>query len=134
MQFVFESRDPQAGLLREIAEQRLRFALRRASSLLPRAKVQLSDLNGPRGGIDKRCRLELTPGRGSPIAIVSTASSWRQAFEDALARGSRALVRSWQRRCDVQRDHVMRKRVESVLRSNQRALKQINRFKSSTSG
>ncbi|MEO9101871.1 MAG: HPF/RaiA family ribosome-associated protein [Burkholderiaceae bacterium] len=113
MQFVFESRDPQAGLLREIAEQRLRFALRRASSLLPRAKVQLSDLNGPRGGVDKRCRLELTPERGSPIVIVSTASNWRQAFENALARGARALVRSWQRRRDIQRDHVMRKRVES---------------------
>lgn len=103
MQFVFESQDPQALHLREVAEQRLRFVMRRAVSLLPRAKVQLSELNGPRGGIDKRCRLELTPERGGPIVVISTAQDWRRAFEDALARGSRALVRSWQRRRNVGR-------------------------------
>lgn len=103
MQFVFESRDPQALRLREVAEQRLRFVMRRAVALLPRVKVQLSDLNGPRGGIDKRCRLEFTPERGGPIVVISTAQDWRRAFEDALARGSHALVRSWQRRRNVRR-------------------------------
>lgn len=103
MQFVFESQHPQALGLREVAEQRLRFVMRRVASLLPRAKVQLSDLNGPRGGIDKRCRLELTPERGEPIVVISTAKDWRRAFEDALARGSRTLVRNWQRRRKVGR-------------------------------
>jgi len=106
MQFVFESQDPQARGLRQLAEQRLRFVMRRAVSLLPRAKVQMSDLNGPRGGIDKRCRLELTPERGGPIVVISTAQDWRRALEDALARGSRALVRRWQRNRHVGRKNA----------------------------
>ena len=109
MQFVFESRDPQAVQLRGVAEKRLRFVMRRAASLLPRVKVQLSDLNGPRGGIDKRCRLELTPERGEPIVVISTAKDWRLAFEDALARASRALVRGWQRQRSSSRTSLGRK-------------------------
>jgi len=107
MQLVFESQDPQELRLRGLAERRLRFPMRRTVIALPRAKVQLSALNGPRGGIDKRCRLELTSERTSerrgPFVVISTAMDWRRAFEDALARGSRALVRSWQRRRSVGR-------------------------------
>jgi len=103
MQLVFESQDPQELRLRGLAERRLRFPMRRTVIALPRAKVQLSALNGPRGGIDKRCRLELTSERRGPFVVISTAMDWRRAFEDALARGSRALVRSWQRRRNVGR-------------------------------
>ena len=36
--------------------------------LVPRARVQLSDVNGPRGGVDKRCQVELrTAGTGTVV-------------------------------------------------------------------
>ena len=109
MQFVFESCDPRFARLRDVTEQRLRFVMRRAAFLVQRAKVRLTDLNGPRGGIDKRCRLELTPERGAPIVVVVTAQDWRHAFEDALARGSRALIRNWQKNRRVDRTSAARK-------------------------
>lgn len=59
MHVLFKSRNPQATDLRDLAERRVRFVLRRLSRLVPRAEVQLSDLNGPRGGVDKRCQVEL---------------------------------------------------------------------------
>lgn len=103
MQFIFEARDAKASDLRAVADQRVRFVMRRALSLLSRAKVQLSDANGPRGGVDKRCRLELTPERGASIVVVTTATDWRSALDRALDRGSRTLVRGWQRRRSVVR-------------------------------
>lgn len=93
MQVLFSCRAPQAGDLRELARLRLRAALQRLSSRVPRVTVQLSDVNGPRGGVDKRCQLTLhTAGAGSVI-VTAVASEWRVAFDEALARAQRLLAR-----------------------------------------
>ncbi len=52
MQVLFKSRHPLASELRDLAERRVRFVLRRLRALVPRAEIQMSDVNGPRGGID----------------------------------------------------------------------------------
>lgn len=97
MQVRFKSRHPQAHDMRELAERRVRFVLRRLGWLVPRADVQLSDLNGPRGGVDKQCQVELrTSGAGS-VVVASVASDWRTALDDALARAARYLLRQWRR-------------------------------------
>ncbi|MGM9513609.1 HPF/RaiA family ribosome-associated protein [Roseateles sp. DB2] len=100
MQVLFKSRHPQATELRELAERRVRFVLRRLGWLVPRAEVQMSDVNGPRGGIDKRCQVELrTDGAGS-VVVASVASDWRTALDQALARAARFLMRLWRRSSD----------------------------------
>ena len=97
MQVLFKSRHPQATELRDLAERRVRFVLRRLGWLVPRAEVQMSDVNGPRGGADKRCQIELkTDGAGS-VVIASVASDWRTALDNALARAARFLMRHWRR-------------------------------------
>jgi hypothetical protein len=98
MQVLVETRDPQAQALRELAEQRVRFSMRRLSWLVPKAKVHLRDLNGPRGGVDKQCQIELLTTSGQPVVVSSTARDWRSALERALARASRALMHIWRRR------------------------------------
>jgi ribosome-associated translation inhibitor RaiA len=103
MQVLFKSRDPQATDLRDLAERRVRFVLRRLGRLVPRAEVQLSDLNGPRGGVDKRCQVELrTDGAGS-VVVASVAKDWRTALDNALARAARFLMRLWRRGSDTRR-------------------------------
>lgn len=103
MQVLFKSRHPQATDLRDLAERRVRFVLRRLGRLVPRAEVQLSDLNGPRGGVDKRCQVELrTDGAGS-IVVASVAKDWRTALDNALARAARFLMRLWRRGSDTRR-------------------------------
>jgi hypothetical protein len=97
MQIVFESRDPEGAQLRELAVRRVRFVMRRLSWLVPRATVHLSDVNGPRGGIDKRCQLELKTDHSGTLVVTSMAHDWRSALEGALSRAARALLRSWQR-------------------------------------
>ena len=103
MQVLFKSRHPQATELRDLTERRVRFVLRRLGWLVPRAEVQMSDVNGPRGGIDKRCQVELrTDGAGS-VVVASVASDWRAALNKALAKAARFLMRALRRGADSRR-------------------------------
>lgn len=97
MQVHFKFRAPHAADLRELAQSRLRTALQRLSSRVPRATVQLADVNGPRGGVDKLCHLELHTDGAGTVVVRSVASHWRTAFDDALARAMRLLARVLQR-------------------------------------
>ena len=97
MQVLFESRDPEAAQLRELAVKRLQFVLRRLHSLVPRARVRLSDVNGPRGGVDKRCQIELNTEGAGTVVITALARDWRTALDSAMARAARSLAHNWQR-------------------------------------
>ncbi|CDS54309.1 hypothetical protein [Polaromonas sp. CG9_12] len=97
MQVIFESRDTEGRQFQALAEQRVRFVLRRLSWLVPQANIRLSDVNGPRGGIDKRCQVEFTTQGSGRIISTATAANWRAALEGALARAARRIVRSVQR-------------------------------------
>ena len=97
MQVVFESRDTEAHEMRDVAESRLRFALRRLAWLVPRATLRMTDVNGPRGGVDKRCQVELKTPDGN-LVVTSISRHWRDSLDTALARAARALSRSHQRR------------------------------------
>jgi ribosome-associated translation inhibitor RaiA len=103
MQVLFKSRHPHAADLRDLTERRVRFVLRRLGWRVPRAEVQMSNVNGPRGGIDKRCQVELrTDGAGS-VVVTSVAGDWRTALDSALTRAARHLMRLWRRGNDARR-------------------------------
>jgi hypothetical protein len=103
MQVLLKTRHPQATDLRDLTERRVRFALRRLWWLVPHAEVQMSDVNGPRGSIDKRCHVKLrTVGAGS-VVVASVAGDWRTALDNALARAARSLMRLWRRSNDSSR-------------------------------
>ncbi|MBI2751430.1 MAG: HPF/RaiA family ribosome-associated protein [Burkholderiales bacterium] len=97
MQIIFESRDADGTHMRDLSRERIRFALRRMSGFVPRAKVQFSDVNGPRGGIDKRCQIELKTDSFGTFVIASLARDWRTALDRSLNRVTRALRRGLQR-------------------------------------
>ncbi len=97
MQVIFESRDADGAQMREVSVERVRFALRRLNAWVPRAKVQFSDVNGPRGGVDKRCQVELSTDAAGTVVIASLARDWRTALDRSLGRATRALTRSLQR-------------------------------------
>ncbi len=97
MKVLFESRDPDAARLRDVAVGRVRFVMRRLAWLVPRAEVRLTDVNGPRGGVDKRCQVELRTKRSGTVRVTALARDWRAAMEEALLRAARVLVRNLQR-------------------------------------
>jgi ribosome-associated translation inhibitor RaiA len=107
MQVFFTSRDADGNELRDAAVRRVRFVMRRLTWLVPRASVQLADVNGPRGGVDKRCQVQFKTDGGANVVITAMARDWREALDSALARASRALLRLW-RRGHVQRPQARR--------------------------
>ena len=54
--------------------------------LVPRARVQLFDVNGPRGGVDKQCRVELKTANAGTVVVTAMARDWHEALDTALAR------------------------------------------------
>ena len=98
MQVLFISRADEAEQFRDLAVRRVGFALRRMSWLVPRATVQLSDINGPRGGVDKRCQLQFSTDGAGPVVITVIGRDWRAALDEALARATRVLLQVWRRR------------------------------------
>ena len=103
MEVIFETRDPEAAQLRQLIERRIRTALRRLRWLAPRARVHLSDVNGPRGGIDKRCQIELISDSTGSVVVTSITRDWRSALQSALARATQALLHTFQRARKVRR-------------------------------
>ncbi|MDI1259983.1 HPF/RaiA family ribosome-associated protein [Aquabacterium sp.] len=103
MQVFFKSRDPQAHEMQDLVQRRMRFVFRRIDWLVPKATVQLSDVNGPRGGIDKRCQIEIKSDVVGNIVVASTARDWRTALDQALSRAVRFLTRQWRRGTDNRR-------------------------------
>jgi hypothetical protein len=104
MQVLFESRHPEGHPLRDEAVRRVQFVMRRLTWLVPRARVCLSDDNGPRGGVDKRCQVELRTRHGGVVLITAVARDWRSAIDSALARAARVLMRHLRRSQRVDRD------------------------------
>ena len=80
--------------LREFVGRRARFSLGRRSDQIERVQVWLEDVNGPKGGDDKRCRVKLGgPGLSGTI-VESTSDELGSAVFDALERASRVADRA----------------------------------------
>lgn len=101
MQVIVESRHAQGNDLRTVAERRLRFVLRRLSWLVPRARVRLTDANGPRGGVDKQVQVELEVAGARPVVVKAKSSEWRAAIDAAIALAAQRLVRSYKRAREI---------------------------------
>src|SRR3954466_7046464 len=79
-------------------ERRLRFALGRFAARIHRWTVRLTDVNGPRGGIDKRCRIAVAL---VPRGVVMVEGSGDDAFAliaDTATRAGRSVRRALERR------------------------------------
>lgn len=98
MQVLFESSHPEGAPLRDLVVHRVRFVMRRLAWGVPRARVRLSDDNGPRGGVDKRCLVELSTTHAGTLVFTTVARDWRTALDHALARAARVVVRRLRRR------------------------------------
>ena len=83
--------------LRSYVEQRLGTALGWARHHLRKLAVSLSDINGPRGGVDKRCKIQLRLAGGRDIIIDGVEADLYAAIDRAADRADRAVVKQVER-------------------------------------
>ncbi len=84
--------------LRDHAERRLRFALDWARHEVGRVVLHFSDINGPRGGNDKRCQVRIPLPRMRDVVVEDTAADLYLAMDRAIERAARTLERRLSRK------------------------------------
>ena len=84
--------------LREHTERRLEFALDRAHHDVNSVTVRLSDINGPRGGFDKRCQIQIPLPHQRGVVIEETDADLYVAIDRAAGRAGNSLGRQLSRR------------------------------------
>lgn len=83
--------------LRIHCERRMRFALGSSSSRLRAISVRLTDVNGPRGGVDKRVLIKATLPGAPPVVVGHDEPDIYVAIDRAADRISRTLSRKLRR-------------------------------------
>ncbi|MFZ4539790.1 HPF/RaiA family ribosome-associated protein [Propionivibrio sp.] len=78
--------------LREHTERRLQFALSWASQDVRAVSVRLSDINGPRGGNDKRCCIQIRLPGIQDVVIEDTEADLYMAIDRAVDRTERTVA------------------------------------------
>lgn len=78
-----------------LAQRQLQFALGRFGNRVRTLTVRLSDLNGPKGGVDKRCLVTVRLSRPRRVVVVEDVDANEAAvIARAVDRASRAVARA----------------------------------------
>jgi len=104
MQIDIQARDfTLTNALRDHIVRRLGFALRNRDSHIQHVIVRLSDINGPRGGADKCCHIQVTLPKLSDVVIEDTEVNLYVAIDRAVERAGRTVGRRLARQRDCER-------------------------------
>ena len=68
------------------------------ASSIERTSARVEDVNGPRGGVDKRCRIKIVLTGLPSVVVEERHHSLQAALDGALARAERAVRQTTQRR------------------------------------
>ena len=84
--------------LRQHILRRLAYALNHGRALISRIVVRLTDVNGPKGGVDKCCGIELRLKGQSAITVDDVQADLYVAIDRAAERTGRTLYHRIARR------------------------------------
>lgn len=84
--------------MHRLARRRLSFALSRFGPRVRSVSVRLADMNGPRGGFDKRCAMEALLTTGESVRVEDTHPALPTAIGRTTERLARAVARTLARR------------------------------------
>lgn len=83
---------------REYARRKLDRRLGKFARAIHRVTLRVEDINGPRGGVDKRCSIKVVLDGLPSVVVEEQHRAARAAMDVALERTVRAVRRSVQRR------------------------------------
>ena len=85
---------PLTAALLEHTERRLRFALTRTSARIKRVVVRLGDTNGPRGGEDKFCKIQVVLEHAPPVLIEDAGADLYAVIDRVAERAGRNVAKN----------------------------------------
>ncbi len=83
--------------LRAYIERRLQFALGQFGARVTAVTVTAEDLNGPRGGVDKQCRITVVLASTSHLRVEVLGTEITAAVDQAADHLARAIAREFER-------------------------------------
>jgi len=117
MQIEIHGREiPVTKRLRRHIQRRLGFALERFATRIRTIHVSVGDVNGPRGGIDKCCRVAIALIRAKTIVIEDRDSNIYAAIDRAGDRAGTCIGRRVQRLRGVGKYRVSRNEDDELNR------------------
>ena len=94
IEISFDDVDPKiAPQLRAYAERRLSFALRRFQEHVRHVRLRLTDVNGPKHGVDARCAVTARLTNGKELFVEATTAWPFRSVTQAAGRLSEAVRR-----------------------------------------
>ena len=95
MQIIIQSKGVDIDQnIKNFVDNHMRFVFTRYGEYVICIEVMLIDINGPKGGIDKRCRVKLKLGSRATIVIQETQEDLYSAIKLCSARLKRSVERS----------------------------------------
>ncbi len=91
--------------IRAYATRRVRFALGRFGSRVPRVVVRLSDTNGTRGGVDQRCQISADVVPSGKVVLEQVDADLFTAIDRASDRVGQALSREIRKSREARTHH-----------------------------
>jgi len=88
---------PMTRSLNHYTDRRIRFALTRFEERIQRVSMWLTDVNGPKGGKDKHCRLHVVLAGNANVIIEDIHENLYVAINRAIERAGHSLVRKLDR-------------------------------------
>ena len=91
---------------REHARRRVHLQMSRFGGAVHSVVVRIGDINGPKGGADKRCQVTLRGSGLGPLTTEDLSADVYSALDTALERAARAAGRDLERRRGARREHA----------------------------
>lgn len=91
--------------LLDYSQQRIQFALACISGHVNRVAIRLSDVNGPRGGADKCCRIHIALSGMPDVVLEDTEVDMYAAIDRAVDRTKRTVARKIDRHRTLQKQY-----------------------------
>lgn len=107
MMMIFETNNKQAQIDENASNEikrLLKFSLSRFEGAVTRVKIRFIDVNGPKGGIDKRCRISAKLRTGGQVVVSGEGEYYIEALGNCLER----LVRSIRRKIGKRQSYPIR--------------------------
>jgi putative sigma-54 modulation protein len=111
--FVHHNREPVTPDLQQLIERHMATALDRIDCRLGRIDVYVTDVNGPRGGVDQVVRVVVQLGRLGPVFVQAQHHELPVAVANAAQKARRAVRR------------VLRRKRTMPIRHHQRTAKTV---------